>query len=253
VYVKADLDFASPTGQLWTTFYYSLDGLAWHQLGGRVGPQTLDGSLAHFMGHRVGLFNYATQQVGGRVDFDYYLLSETLTAQGLPLDWSDLDAAIAHAATLVESDYPQQAWAEMRAALSDATAVRAGPVGTQNQIDAPERALSYQLARLAVVKTATPELPVTVTAQARCVAGNAHVAVRARNDHDAHVGIALQTAYGERTFSDVAPGANAYQSFNARTASTPAGSASIRVTGTVNGTQVTTVRSAEYPGIDCAG
>jgi beta-xylosidase len=253
VYVKADLDFASPTGQLWTTFYYSLDGLAWHQLGGRVGPQTLDGSLAHFMGHRVGLFNYATQQAGGRVDFDYYLLSDTLTAQGLPLDWSDLDAAIAYSATLVESEYPQRAWAEMRAALSDATAVRAGPVGTQNQIDAPERALSYQLARLAVIKTATPALPVTVTAQARCVAGTAHVAVRARNDHDAPVGIALQTTYGERVFSDVAPGANAYQSFSTRTASTPAGSASIRVTGTVNGTQVATVRSAEYPGIDCAG
>jgi hypothetical protein len=37
------------------------------------------------------------------------------------------------------------------------------------------------------------------------------------------------------------------------TATAPAGSASIRVTGTVDGTQATTVHSAEYPGIDCAG
>ena len=86
VHVKADLDFASPAGQLWTTFYYSLDGLQWTQLGSRVGPQTLDGSLAHFMGHRVGLFNYATQETGGHVDFDDYLLSDTLTAQDRPLD-----------------------------------------------------------------------------------------------------------------------------------------------------------------------
>ena len=100
VHLKADLDFARPTGQLWTTFYYSLDGVTWTQLGNRVGPQTLDGSLAHFMGHRVGLFNYATQQAGGHVDFDHYLLSDTLTAQNLPLDTSDLDAAIAYAATL---------------------------------------------------------------------------------------------------------------------------------------------------------
>lgn len=253
VYVKADLDFTSPTGQLWTTFYYSLDGLEWHQLGGRVGPQTLDGSLAHFMGHRVGLFNYATQQTGGRVDFDYYLLSDTLTAQGLPLDWSDLDAAVAHARTLEESEYPRQAWAEMRAALSDATAVRAGQVGTQNQIDAPERALSYQLARLGVLEADTPQLPVTVTAQARCVAGKAHVAVRARNDHDAPVEITLQTPYGERSFTDVAPGANAYQSFNTRAVSVAAGSATVRITGTVDGTAVTTIRTAEHPGIDCAG
>ncbi|WP_309244234.1 glycoside hydrolase family 43 protein [Micromonospora parastrephiae] len=42
VHVKADLDFASPVGQLWTTFYYSLDGQQWTRLGDRVGPQTLD-------------------------------------------------------------------------------------------------------------------------------------------------------------------------------------------------------------------
>jgi beta-xylosidase len=152
IHLKADLDFASPTGQLWTTFYYSLDGLTWTQLGSRVGPQTLDGSLAHFMGHRVALFNYATQQTGGRVDFDDYMLSDTLTSQHLPLDTSDLDAAIAHAKKLRRPDYPEGAWAAMRAALADATKARAGKFGTQNQIDAPERALSYQLARLGALK-----------------------------------------------------------------------------------------------------
>ncbi|GAA4474384.1 glycoside hydrolase family 43 protein [Phytohabitans houttuyneae] len=253
VHIKADLDFASPTGQLWTAFYYSLDGLAWSPLGGRVGPQTLDGSLAHFMGHRVGLFNYATQQTGGRVDFDHYLLSDTLTAQGLPLDFSDLDAAIAHAGTLEEADYPPPAWAAMRAALGDATRVRAGQAGTQNQIDAPERALSYQLARLGVWKASRPELPVTATALARCVAGKAHVAVQARNDHDRPVAITLRTPYGERSFVDVAPGGNAYQSFNTRATSVAAGSATVRVTGTVDGASVTTSHTAEYPGVDCAG
>ncbi|WP_459800454.1 family 43 glycosylhydrolase [Herbidospora sp. RD11066] len=152
VSVKADLDFAAPVGQLWTTFYYSLDGLTWTRLGNRVGPQTLDGSLAHFMGHRVALFTYATQEKGGRVDFDHYLLSDTLTAQNLPLDTADLDAAIAHAGTLDEYSYPAAAWADAQKALTAAKAARAGAFGTQNQIDAPERALAYQLAQLGVLE-----------------------------------------------------------------------------------------------------
>ena len=40
----------------------------------------------------------------------------------------------------------------MRAALADAKRARAGRFGTQNQLDASERALSYQLARLGALK-----------------------------------------------------------------------------------------------------
>ncbi|WP_431726854.1 glycoside hydrolase family 43 protein [Verrucosispora sp. TAA-831] len=251
VHVKADLDFATPTGQLWTTFYYSLDGVTWTQLGNRVGPQTLDGSLAHFMGHRVGLFNYATQQTGGSVDFDHYLLSDTLTAQNRPLDTGELDAAIAYAATLDESAYPADAWAAMRAALAAATTARAGTFGTQNQIDAPERALSYQLARLGVLRTDT--LPVTATAQTRCVGGKAYLVVQARSDHDAPVDVVLESAYGRRSVPAVAPGANAFQQFATRGESVPAGTATVRVTGTVDGRDVTTVRTPAYPATTCGG
>ncbi|MEU4476098.1 family 43 glycosylhydrolase [Micromonospora sp. NPDC023888] len=249
VHVKADLDFSSPVGQLWTTFYYSLDGLTWTRLGNRVGPQALDGSLAHFMGHRVGLFTYATQETGGHVDFDNYLLSDTLTAQGRPLDTTALDAAIAHAQTLDARHYPADAWAATRSALAAATSARAGQFGTQNQVDAPERALSYQLARLGVLAT----LPVTATAQARCLAGKAYVAVQARNDSDGPVGIAVETPYGNRSFATVAPGANVYQSFHTRATSVPAGSATIRVTGAVGGRDVTTVHTAQHPAITCGG
>ncbi|MBE1489391.1 family 43 glycosylhydrolase [Plantactinospora soyae] len=95
------------------------------------------------------------------------------------------------------------------------------------------------------------EVPVTVTVQPRCVAGRAYVAVQARNDHDAPVRIALETAYGERSFATVAVGANAYQSFATRTASARAGSVTVRATGTVDGMEVTTVHSAEHAGIAC--
>ncbi|MDG9677189.1 glycoside hydrolase 43 family protein [Micromonospora sp. DH14] len=249
VHVKADLDFASPVGQLWTTFYYSLDGVQWTRLGNRVGPQALDGSLAHFMGHRVGLFTYATQEAGGHVDFDNYLLSDVLTAQARPLDTAALDAAIAHARTLDARHYPADAWATTQAALATASAARAGHLGTQNEIDAPERALSYQLARLAVLAA----LPATATAQVRCLGGKTYVAVQARNDSTEPVEITVQTPYGNRSFAAVAPGASVYQSFNTRTASVPAGSATVRVTGTVAGQDVSTGHSTPHPANACGG
>ncbi|WP_431882660.1 family 43 glycosylhydrolase [Micromonospora gifhornensis] len=97
-----------------------------------------------------------------------------------------------------------------------------------------------------------PELPVTVTAQPRCVAGRAYLAVQVRNDHDAPVDVTVQTAYGERVFAAVAPGGNAYQQFTTRTASMPAGTATVRVSGSVDGRDVTTVVTAQHPGVDCA-
>jgi hypothetical protein len=100
------------------------------------------------MGHRFGLFSYATQQTGGHVDFDHYLLSDTLTAGGKPLDASGLDAAIAYADTLDKTDHPAHAWNAMQATLTKARTAQASEHGTQNQIDAPERALSLELARL---------------------------------------------------------------------------------------------------------
>jgi arabinoxylan arabinofuranohydrolase len=101
--------------------------------------------------------------------------------------------------------------------------------------------------------TGQPELPVTVSAQTRCIAGKAYLAVQARNDHHEPVDIALQSSYGERSFTDVAPGSNAYQSFATRAGSIAAGSATVRVTGTIDGTDVTTVRTADHPSVDCAG
>ncbi|MDU0330329.1 glycoside hydrolase 43 family protein [Paenibacillus sp. 3LSP] len=51
------------------TFHYSLDGLEWFPIGEMLKMRyTLD----HFMGYRIGLFYYATRQIGGHADFDYF-------------------------------------------------------------------------------------------------------------------------------------------------------------------------------------
>ena len=146
VHLKQDADFASPDGQLWVQFHYSLDGETWMPLGARQGPLVMDWSLSHFMGYRFGLFSYATEQVGGSVAFDHYLLSDTLSGEAL--DTSGLEAAIEYAEGLDAGDYPAEAWSDMTAALADAQMSLAGTPSTQNQIDAPRRALDYQLARL---------------------------------------------------------------------------------------------------------
>ncbi|MCB7135736.1 TIM barrel protein [Cellulosimicrobium marinum] len=92
------------------------------------------------------------------------------------------------------------------------------------------------------------ERTVTVTSQARCLAGKAYLAVRALNDEDVPLDITIQTPYGSRTFEDVAPGANAYQAFNTRGTSFEAGSASVTATDAEGGTA--TVES-EYAASSC--
>lgn len=50
-------------------FYYSLDGENWNVIGDEL---KMSYTLPHFMGYRFALFNYATKEAGGHVDFDYF-------------------------------------------------------------------------------------------------------------------------------------------------------------------------------------
>jgi beta-xylosidase len=248
VHLKGDVEFAAPTGQGWTTFYYSLDGLTWHELGSRVGPQTLDGSLAHFMGHRWGLFDYATRQAGGNVDFDHYLLSDTLTAEGKPLDTGGLDAAIAHAATLDQDHYPAEAWAAMREALRKAQAARASALGTQNQVDAPARALSLELARLGVAR-----FPVAVGASARtrCAGPNVVLTVEVTNHEAVPADVSIETPYGVKSFDDVPPGRTRFHPFQTRQSDVPTGTASVGASAAVDGEPKSVVLEVPYDARAC--
>ena len=74
VYLKAGCDFKdlADTAQ----FFYSLDGKSWKTIGGKL---KMSYTLPHFMGYRYGLFNYATKQPGGYVDFDFFQITETIT------------------------------------------------------------------------------------------------------------------------------------------------------------------------------
>ena len=74
VYFRIDCDFRDKTDK--ASFFYSLDGKTWTRIGSTLKMEyTL---MEHFMGYRFGLFNYATVNPGGSVDFDYFRISNSL-------------------------------------------------------------------------------------------------------------------------------------------------------------------------------
>jgi beta-xylosidase len=67
LYLRIDFNFEDSVDR--AHFFYSADGVVWKPIGGTLHMKyTLD----HFMGYRIGLFNYATQSAGGYADFDYF-------------------------------------------------------------------------------------------------------------------------------------------------------------------------------------
>jgi len=67
LWFKIDCDFKDRVDL--ATFFYSLDGETWHPIGE---PLQMQYTLPQFMGYRFGLFNFATRQTGGYVDFDSF-------------------------------------------------------------------------------------------------------------------------------------------------------------------------------------
>lgn len=76
VYLKATCDFQNRTDKAY--FYYSTDGRNWTPIGSFL---QMVYTLPHFMGYRFGLFNYATKSEGGYADFDFFRVSNYISAQ----------------------------------------------------------------------------------------------------------------------------------------------------------------------------
>jgi hypothetical protein len=96
-----------------------------------------------------------------------------------------------------------------------------------------------------------PQFDVEVQARSQCIGTSAYVSVSARNADDVPLTIELITPFGSRTVSGVAPGKVAYQAFNTRGGTVAAGTATVKVTGTVDGRQVTTEIKAPYGASSC--
>ncbi|WP_170990772.1 discoidin domain-containing protein [Herbidospora galbida] len=102
-----------------------------------------------------------------------------------------------------------------------------------------------------VVGEGGPRFATTVTPKTQCTGMNVYLSLSVRNDSDGPLTIELGTPYGTKTVSGVAPGKNAFQSFNTRARSIPAGTATVKVTGTVGGQSVTETASVPYTARNC--
>jgi beta-xylosidase len=67
IFFKVECDFINKKDV--AEFFYSLDGKKWIKIGTQL---KMSYTLPHFMGYRFGLFNYATKETGGFVDFDFF-------------------------------------------------------------------------------------------------------------------------------------------------------------------------------------
>jgi len=67
IFVKIEFNFEDSLDL--AEFFYSVDGENWSKVGR---PLKMKYTLDHFMGYRIGLFNYAATQIGGFVDFNYF-------------------------------------------------------------------------------------------------------------------------------------------------------------------------------------
>jgi beta-xylosidase/alpha-L-arabinofuranosidase len=76
VYLKAECDFRERADK--ARFFYSLDGKTWTAIGGTL---KMAYTLPHFMGYRFGLFNFSTRVAGGFADFDFFRMSDRITAE----------------------------------------------------------------------------------------------------------------------------------------------------------------------------
>ena len=73
IYFRADCDFTERKDL--AQFYYSMNGKNWIKMGE---PIKMPYTLPHFMGYRFGLYCYATSDIGGYADFDWYKVGNQL-------------------------------------------------------------------------------------------------------------------------------------------------------------------------------
>jgi beta-xylosidase len=73
IFFKAECDFTNKKDI--ANFFYSLDGNTWTVIGT---PLKMAYTIPQFIGYRFTLFNYATKNIGGFVDFDYFRITDTI-------------------------------------------------------------------------------------------------------------------------------------------------------------------------------
>ncbi|WP_442575389.1 glycosyl hydrolase [Microbacterium sp. F51-2R] len=128
--------------------------------------------------------------------------------------------------------YPQ--YASYSKAVGGSALVPAGLVGPVT-VSLPEGA-----------DTAAPKLPTSIQVTAQTLGGKARLSVAVTNEAAVPIDIAIATAYGNKTYRNVAPGKTVTASVNSALAAIPAGEVTITASGTLNGGTVTETQTVPH-------
>ncbi|GAA5095252.1 hypothetical protein GCM10025760_27340 [Microbacterium yannicii] len=107
----------------------------------------------------------------------------------------------------------------------------------------------YTLQGRDLVRIDDRPIPVSIVAEARCLGSKTQLMVKARNDGDEPISLAITTPYGEKAVASVAPGKNATATFNIRTATVPSGAVTVQAARGSDGMQ--TSNPAVFDGAAC--
>ncbi|MCR2816655.1 outer membrane protein assembly factor BamB family protein [Microbacterium jiangjiandongii] len=111
-----------------------------------------------------------------------------------------------------------------------------------NTIDAS--GVQRQLTSTATVTVSKDTLHVTTTP--RSLAGKVYLSVSALNDATVPVDIVISSPFGDKTFTDVAPGRTVSVSLNTRGASITAGEVTVTATASIDGRTLTRTKTAGF-------
>ena len=132
VYFKVYNDYRTYRNE-YAHFYYSVDGESWVDPG--KSRLVEFGYPTHFDGARFGIFNFATRQLGGYVDVDYFELGDSA-----PKEVEDfrerLTSLVKKADSLLAEEYSQATWSPLATALAAAKTVLANENAAEEVLEA---------------------------------------------------------------------------------------------------------------------
>lgn len=96
--------------------------------------------------------------------------------------------------------------------------------------DAPDRTPYSSTAITVTAEVVVTGAPVSVTTDARCIAGRTVLTVRVANDGDAAVAVEMSTAFGSKTLASLAPGKGSSAAFTTRQVTIPADAVELSAT-----------------------
>ncbi|MFF5108715.1 OmpL47-type beta-barrel domain-containing protein [Streptosporangium sp. NPDC000509] len=225
---------------------YQLDGGAWTTY---TAPITITGDGSHTLAYRSvdkGGNVEATMTLTVKIDATAPTTTSTVGSQdngGVPVTLSATDET--SGVEKIEYSLDGGAWTTYTG-----TVIVSGQGQHEVRYRAVDKAGNVEEIKAVEVPVA-PTLPLTVTAESRCVGTTAHLAVTAVNNGTAPATITLSTPYGSKTVADVAPGKQAYQSFNTRTGQLAAGTVTVTGAATINGQPATSTYDTTYNTLSC--